>query len=75
MDSFSEGDQVRRVTSRQALGDDFTGPARQHGKKIATVQRVYEENGDEVCDLAYSDGEEETGVAVSDLEPAEQNVT
>ncbi len=73
-DDFKQGDKVRLVTSRNALGDDFNGPSRQHGKQIGTVLRVYEEMGDAVCDIEFSDGSTQTGVACSSIEPAAANL-
>ncbi len=71
MDDYKQGDKVRLTTSRQALDPEFEGSTSQHGKQIGTVLRVYEENGDAVCDLAFSDGTAQTGVAFTHLEPAE----
>jgi hypothetical protein len=71
MDNYKQGDKVRRAASQMALDTEFAGTSRQHGKKIGTVSRVYEELGNAVCDVDYSDGTAETGVALDELEPAQ----
>ena len=71
---LKEGDKVRRILSREAIDLDFEGPTRQHGKKIGSVVRVYEDLGADVCDLEYSDGTTDTLVPVEEVEPAKANV-
>ncbi len=71
---FKEGDKVRRTSSRNAVDIDFEGPTRQHGKKVGTVIRVYEDLGEDVCDLEYADGTTEGNVPLGELEPAKVNV-
>ena len=74
MDDYKQGDKVRLTTSRDAVDIDFEGPTRQHGKQIGVVTRVYEERGDAVCDIEFSDGKTQTGVAFTDIEPAAANL-
>ncbi len=74
MEDFKQGDKVRLTTSRNALDPDFEGPARQHGKQVGVITRVYEEEGDAVCDLTFGDGTTQTGVALATIEPAQANL-